>query len=48
MQAQAEDKARFYSLVKAPETQKILCLLWIRETQAQIQQWTLSEGPETP
>ena len=46
----------FYSLVKAPETQKIVCLLWIRELQctmlskenwAQIQ-WILWEGPKTP
>ena len=25
----AEDKATFYSPVKAPETQNIVCLLWI-------------------
>ena len=46
----------FYSPVKAPETQKIVCLLWIRELQctmlskenwAQIQ-WILWEGPKTP
>ena len=44
----------FYSLVKAPQTQKIVCLLWIRELQctmlskenwAQIQ-WKLWEGPK--
>ena len=44
----------FYSPLKAPETQKIVCLLWIRELQctmlskgnwAQIQ-WILWEGPK--
>ena len=46
----------FYYLVKAPETQKIVCLLCLRELQctmlseenwAQIQ-WILREGPRTP